>query len=283
MHHKWIKVLINLWKIMGDQLPKKTPTELLDDNSHATYLLWKENRPSPEASLANWFLMWGLQSDNQKLWQRRRTKCFPRWGLQNDKETLQIDSWNLYLNMTMPPMKEAQRDVPSAVEKHTKCINRMIPDIPTAACSPFFSCTISVSCTGYKTNPAAAHAITTPKFVNHPITQRNLTQNLPPSSPRSSLQTFQTHNPTCFQISLPYWAPNVCVITKWAMANSAQGLKDKSDLPGMAFFIHRTQSLPLTREQISLKYVTQKWRWPILLKVWRKNLCHQESFSHWYP
>ena len=34
----------------------------------------------------------------------------------------------------------------------------------------------------------------------------------------------------------------------------------------------------LTREQISLKHVAQKWQWPILLKVWSKNLCHQESF-----
>ena len=82
----------------GDQLPKKTPTELLDDNSHATYLLWKENRPSPEASLANWFLMWGLQSDKQKLWQRRRTKWFHRWGLQNDNQKLwQRDITNWFL------------------------------------------------------------------------------------------------------------------------------------------------------------------------------------------
>ena len=155
-----------------------------------------------------------------------------------DRDRFQIDSWHPYLNMMMPPMKEAQRDVPSAVEKHTKCINRMIPDIPTAACSSFFSCTISVSCTGYKTNPAAAHAITTPKFVNHPITQRSLTQ----KSPTNFSEVFSTYlqKPQAHFLSsfTTYWAPNVCVTHKIAMANSAQGLKDKSDLPRMAFFIH---------------------------------------------
>ena len=43
-----------------------------------------------------------------------------------------------------------------------------------------------------------------------------------------------------------YWAPNVCVTHKIAMANSAQGLKDKCDPPRMVFFIHTNQSLPLT-------------------------------------
>lgn len=149
-----------------------------------------------------------------------------------DKERLQIDSSNPYLNMMMPPMNEAQRDVPSAVEKHTKWVNRMIPDIPTAACSPFFSCTISVSCTGYSTNPAAAHAITTPKFVNHPIAQQNQTKpNL--KSPTNFSEVLPTHlpkpQPKFLSNFTKHCAPNVCVTTKMAMANSAQGLKDKSD------------------------------------------------------
>ena len=40
-----------------------------------------------------------------------------------------------------------------------------------------------------------------------------------------------------------YWAPNVCVTHKIAMANSAQGLKDKCDPPRMVFFIHTNQYL----------------------------------------
>lgn len=272
----------------GDQLPKKTPTELLDDNSHATYLLWKENRPSPEASLANWFLMWGLQSDKQKLWQRRRTKWFHRWGLQNDNQKLwQRDITNWFLKSLLEHDDASDERSPEGCSQCSRKAHQMHQSDdsrhPHGSLLAFLFLHYFSQLHRVQNQPCCRtrhhhsqvckppHHSTKPNLKSPTKFSEVLSKNLPKPQPHF-LSTFTT-----------YWAPNVCVITKWAMANSAQGLKDKSDLPRMVFFMHTTQSLPLTREQISLKYVTQKWRWPILLKVWRKNLCDQESFFNWYP
>ena len=244
----------------GDQLPKKTPTELLDDNSHATYLLWKENRPSPEASLANWFLMWGLQSDKQKLWQRRRTKWFHRWGLQNDNQKLwQRDITNWFLKSLLEHDDASDERSPEGCSQCSRKAHQMHQSDdsrhPHGSLLAFLFLHYFSQLHRVQNQPCCRtrhhhsqvckppHHSTKPNLKSPTKFSEVLPTNLPNPQPHL-LSNFTT-----------YWAPNVCVITKWAMANSAQGLKDKSDLPRMILFTHTHNPISSTHTRANLTQI----------------------------
>lgn len=216
-----------------------------------TSLLWKEHRPSPEASLAKWFLMWGLQGDDRKLWQRRLTKWFLRWALQNDNQKLwQWEITNKFLTSLLEHDDASDERSPEGCSQCSRKAHQMHQSDdsrhPHSSLLVFLFLHYFSQLHRVQNQPCCRTRHHHSQVCKPPHHSTKPNQNSPTNFSEVLPTNLQKPQPHFLSKFTTYWAPHVCATTKWQWPISAQGLKDKSDIPRMVFFIHTTQSLPLT-------------------------------------